>query len=404
MSKEGLTDEHAVPVQPDNLLFSSTSEQQPQLSVILPTLNEEPGIEECITQIKSAIDAIGVSAEIIVSDSSTDRTPEIARELGATVIKPDKSGYGYAYRYAFKQARGDIIAIGDADATYDFTELPSLFETLEQQAADIVIGSRFAGEIKPGAMPKLHRYVGNPALTKFLNVFYGADVSDAHSGFRVFRRDVLEELTLTADGMEFASEMIMQASVNGMTIVEVPITYHERVGEATLNSFEDGWRHVRFMLLNAPKYLFSIPGLLMCGLGIVLMGLAFFGIEGDPGVGRSIEFGRRTMVAGSLLTIVGYQVMGNAVFTRVAGDPIQKQNGRVTNWIVNRLSLERGLLLGVLILTVGVSHALSLVYLWLTVGYTSLPPLTHDILAFTAIVIGVQTIFGSFMMSISANN
>ena len=216
----------------------------------MPTLNEEQGIERCIGQIKRAVVKLGVTAEILISDSSSDNTPNLAREMGAIVVRPDDLGYGYAYRYAFERVRGKYIVIGDADTTYDFEELTDLFKCMMRTNADLVLGNRFGGDIKSGAMPLLHRYIGNPVLTKLLNGLYGTDVGDAHCGFRVIRRESLEELNLETDGMEFASEMIMKAGVNGLTIKEVPITYRRRKGDATLNSFRDGWRHAKFLVLD----------------------------------------------------------------------------------------------------------------------------------------------------------
>ncbi|WP_135303755.1 glycosyltransferase family 2 protein [Haloarcula amylovorans] len=374
------------------------SEGTPTLSVVLPTMDEEEGIEECLTAIEDAIAELGVSAEILVSDSSTDRTPDIAREHGATVLKPDRAGYGYAYRYAFERARGEYVVMGDADTTYDFRELPKLFERAMATDADLVLGSRFAGEIKPGAMPSLHQYLGNPALTAFLNRFYGAGVTDAHSGFRVIRRSMLEALDLETDGMEFASEMIMAASARGYTIEEVPITYHERVGDATLDSFRDGWEHLRFMLVNAPGYLFSVPGGLLTTLGVVVMALAFFDVQLTAPSSGPVWFGIRSMVAGSLLAIVGYQVASLGVFSTLTSDPIRRPSDPTTEWILTHLTLERGLTIGAGLFGLGALYAGSLVLRWLTAGYDALPALTHDILAFTIVVIGIQTVFGSFFV------
>jgi glycosyltransferase involved in cell wall biosynthesis len=234
--------------QADELLLPRSSEKRPVLSVVMPTLNEEAAIQECILQIKNAIATLGVSGEILISDCSTDRTPEFAREMGAIVVTPDERGYGYAYRYAFESVRGEYVAIGDADTTYNFEELPKLFRRLERADADLVIGDRLDGEIKTGAMPPLHRYIGNPLLTALFNISHDANVDDAHSGFRIIRREALDGLELTADGMEFASEMLIQAEQNGLTIEEVPITYHQRKGETTLESFRDGWRHMKLIM------------------------------------------------------------------------------------------------------------------------------------------------------------
>jgi glycosyltransferase involved in cell wall biosynthesis len=381
------------------MFLGPDTNEAPILSIVLPTMNEAEGIEHCLNAVHDAVAELGVTAEIIVSDSSTDETPKIAREHGATVVEPDKPGYGYAYRYAFEHARGEFVVMGDADTTYDFTELPKLLNRLRETDADMVLGSRFDGEIKAGAMPPLHRYVGNPGLTWFLNRFYDAGISDAHSGFRIVRRTALEELMLHTDGMEFASEMIMDASARGLTITEVPITYHERRGEATLDSFRDGWQHLRFMLVNAPGYLFSIPGLVLVTFGLAIMTLAFFNVEITALVGQPAWFGTRSMVAGSLLTIVGYQIGSFGVFATVASDPIQRPTDAVTEWITTKLSLETGVIVGGILIATGGVYASAIIARWLLAGYEALPRLTHDIAAFTTIVLGIQTVFGAFFMS-----
>jgi glycosyltransferase involved in cell wall biosynthesis len=380
------------------------SDATPTLSVVLPTKNEAEGIAASLEAIADAVAELGVTAEVVVSDSSSDRTLEIAREHGAIVVEPDAPGYGYAYRYAFERTRGEYVVMGDADTTYDFRELPTLFERLTDSEADMVIGSRFEGEIRDGAMPRLHRYVGNPALTAFLNRFYDADVSDAHSGFRVLRRAALAELDLTTDGMEFASEMIMAASARGMAVEEVPITYHPRRGEATLDSFRDGWQHLRFMLLNAPGYLFSVPGVVTALLGAVVLLLGFFHLRVPMPVGPSPLFGIRSTVAGSLLLITGYQIASFGVFSTVSADPIRRPSDPVTGWVVAHVSLERGVLVGLGLVLVGGAFASTIVAQWLTAGYEGLPPVSNDILAFTVIVLGIQTVFGAFFLTAIRSN
>lgn len=376
-------------------LVGAESKVTPALSVVLPTLNEEDGVADCIRSIKTAAREIGLSTEVIVSDSSTDRTPEIARAAGAVVVEPDEPGYGYAYRYAFDQARGDIIAMGDADTTYDFGELPKLLEELERTDADMVMGSRLEGQIKPDAMPALHRYVGNPLLTKFLNIFYGTNISDAHSGFRVFTREALAEMDLETDGMEFASEMVMEASTVGLDVSEVPITYHEREGEETLDSFRDGWRHVRFMLTNAPTYLFSVPG---TGAGLLGVLVLLLSVTDIPVFGRTL--GVNSLIAGSVFTIVGVHIMTLSVFSRVAGRTIGQPTDRVTTWLVNSMTLERGLAVGLGLLGAGVGYALFAVWTWVTSGFGTVPVTEHSLLACTGIVLGFQMIFSSFFLSI----
>jgi len=380
-----------------NLLVEADSDRRPVLSVVMPTMNEEEGIAMCLDWIEEAILELGLPTEIIVSDSSTDRTPEIARERGAIVVEPDQQGYGYAYRYAFEQARGEYVVMGDADTTYDFSQIPRLLEHLKAEDADMIMGSRLEGEIEDGAMPPLHQYIGNPLLTKFLNGFYDAEVSDAHTGFRVFRRDILDELGLKTNGMEFASEMVMEAGAQGLDIEEVPIVYHKREGEETLESFRDGWRHVRFMLVNAPGYLFSIPGLVLGAFGLLVMTVAWSGLA----VG-GVSLGINSMIAGSLFTIVGYQVGSLGVFATVASDPIQESSDTITRTLTELVSLERGATAGFVVFGVGVIAAGGLVYQWAANGFTSVGFTMAALGAFTATVIGLQTIFSSFFLSMIA--
>lgn len=379
----------------EELILPADSDISPTLSVVMPTLNEEEGIAECIERIRSAVEDLGLFAEIVVPDSSTDRTPEIAKSMGAIVITPDQPGYGYAYQCAFTECRGDYIAIGDADTTYDFEELPKLFELVKSGDAEMAMGSRLNGEIKDGAMPPLHQYVGNPLLTRFLNAFYDAGVSDAHSGMRVFTREAWEEMECSTDGMEFASEMIMEAGARGLDIEERPITYHEREGEATLESFQDGWRHVRFMLVNAPGYLFSVPGFALALVGAVLMGLVAGGVE----LGSAV-FGIRTLVAGSLFVITGTQVSSFGIYATIASDPIRRPRDPVTEFVTNRMTLETGVLAGLVVFTLGASYATWTIVRWIVSGYALPPSVGPILLAFTGIVVGVQIVFGSFFIGV----
>jgi hypothetical protein len=378
----------------EELLLSAGSERTPTLSVVMPTLNEEGGVAECIARITRALEELQVYGEVIVSDSSTDRTPEIAAEHGARVVTPDRPGYGYAYRYAFRHARGEYVAIGDADTTYDFAELPGLYRLVAEGDADMAMGSRLEGEIRPGAMPKLHQYVGNPLLTKFLNVFYGAGVSDAHSGFRVIRRSTLEGLNLGTDGMEFASEMVMEAAARDLEIAELPITYHEREGEATLESFRDGWRHVRFMLLNAPGYLFSVPGVLLVAAGALLVAGSLLGVEPF-----GATLGIRSVIAGCLAVIVGTQVFAFGAFAAAAADPIRTPGDPLTRAVVERVGLERGALAGLLVFGAGAAYLLVLTARWVSSGFVAPPSPALDVVALAATVLGLQVVFSSFFLS-----
>jgi glycosyltransferase involved in cell wall biosynthesis len=382
-----------------HLLLGPDSDRQPVLSVVMPTMNEKEGINTCLDWIEEAVMELGLPTEIIVSDSSTDRTPAIARERGAIVVKPDQQGYGYAYRHAFEHARGEYIVMGDADTTYDFSQIPRLLETLEAKEADMVIGSRLEGEIEDGAMPPLHQYIGNPLLTKFLNGFYDAEVSDAHSGFRVFRRDIMENLDLQTDGMEFASEMIMAAGAHDLDIDEVPIAYHQRVGKETLDSLRDGWRHVRFMLENAPTYLFTLPAIGFSGAGVLIILLALLGIT----LG-GVSFGTHSVIAGSLMCIIGFQVGSLSVFSGVAGDPIKSPRDPLVSWLTRRMQLEHGVAVGLSVAALGGVYVTLMVVRWVSSGFNRLPFVEWNMLAFTAIVLGVQLTFQSFFLRIISGN
>lgn len=367
----------------------------PEVSVVLPTRNEREGIGECIRTIQQVFEREGIDGEIIVADSSTDDTPSIARSLGARVVKPDRLGYGYAYRVGFASARGRYIVMGDADGTYDFSELPRLLEPLKN-GADMVIGSRFRGTMEKGAMPWLHRHIGNPILTWFLNVFFKAGVSDAHSGFRAFSLEALQRMRLRSSGMEFASEMVMEAVRRGLRIEEVPITYRRRMGDSKLNSFSDGWRHLKFMLLHTPKHLYYLPGLVMFTLGmVVVLLMSVF----DVWVG-GVHLGIHSMFAASLLAILGYQLVSLGLFSAVYGHGRGVLDyDRITHFIIEHAPLERGAAVGAAIFLLGFVYTAYLVVQWVGSGFTYLPVLKHDVLAFTLLVIGAQTFFFSFFLS-----
>lgn len=360
-----------------------------EVSVIIPTLNEEKTIGTCIQKIKHVFKKYNIKGEIIVSDSSNDNTPNIARSAGAIVIHPDKRGYGYAYRYAFKFAKGKYIVMGDGDNTYDFLEMPKLLEPLMKNEADLVIGSRFKGRIKKGAMPLHHKYIGNPLLTFFMNLFFKAGISDAHSGFRAITRNALEKLDLKTDGMEFASDMIIEACKKNLRIVEAPITYYPREDPVSkLRSFHDGWRHMKFMLLNTPEYLFIYPGIALFLAGMVLMFSAFFRIFIGyiPGV--------HSMIAGSLIMIVGYQVVFFGIFAKInAGKTLPRF-----------LTLGKGVALGTTLFLSGLVYASILLTQWISSGFKHLPAIEHDIIAFTLIALGLHAFFSAFMLSILAEN
>ncbi len=355
------------------------------VSVVIPSLNEAATIGICIEKIKTVFKLYNIDGEIIVADNSDDNTPRIAESLGAKVVTPDKKGYGYAYLYGFKYANGKYIIMGDADDTYDFMEMPKLLEPLMKDEADLVIGSRFKGKIEKGAMPWLHKWVGNPILTSFLNFFFKAGISDAHCGFRAITKEALEKLNLNSDGMEFASEMIIEAIDKGLRIKEVPISYYRRKsGKSKLFSFQDGWRHLKFMLMHTPNYLFIYPGALLLLIGFLWIFSALLNIYIGyfPGV--------HSMIAGSLLTIVGYQALFFGLFAKAY---LGKSLPRF-------LTLEKGAIAGTLMFIAGAFHVLYMILEWISSGLRSFPSIELDIISFTLIVLGIQTFFSSFMLSI----
>ncbi|MEM2293784.1 MAG: glycosyltransferase [Nitrososphaerota archaeon] len=362
-----------------------------EVSVVLPSKDEEETIGICISKIRKAFSDNGLEGEIIVADNSGDSTPTIARNLGAEVVTPDGKGYGYAYRYAFKylkQKHGGYpkyIVIGDADDTYDFTEIPKLLEPLIKGEADFVIGSRFKGGMEKGAMPWLHRWIGNPVLTWFLNFFYKVGVSDAHSGFRAITGEALDRLELHSNGMEFASEMLMEAARRKLRIVEVPIRYHaRRHGKSKLASFSDGWRHLKFMLMYAPKHLYIYPGftLMLIGMILFLSALLRFSLGYSPGF--------HTSVAGSLLIIVGFQAVFFGFFSRMLAGEI----------LPRFLTLEKCSSIGAIIFAAGFIWAFKIGYEWVGSGFKVLPPVVHSVACLTLMILGLQIFLSAFMLSI----
>ena len=366
-----------------------------EVSVIIPTLNEAGTIGTCIKKVKTVFRQYKIDGEIIVADNSSDDTPKIAKSLGAKVVVPDRKGYGYAYLYGFKHAKGKYIVMGDGDNTYDFLEMPRLLEPLMKDEADLVIGSRFRGEIKKGAMPWLHRYIGNPILTGFLNLFFKARISDAHCGFRAIKKDALEKMRLRSHGMEFASEMVIEALRRKLRIKEVPVTYYRREsGASKLSSFSDGWRHLKFMLIYAPTYLYLFPALILCLLGASTMLISFFRVY----IGYTPGF--HSMIAGSLLVIAGYQVMFLGLFAKIYGVHADLFDAdRFTKFILKHISLEKGATIGAAIFMVGFTYSVYLVARWMGSGFAILPLKEEDIIAFTLLVLGLETIFNSFFLS-----
>jgi len=366
-----------------------------EISVILPALNEELTISECIRKIQAVFRDNNLNGEIIVADSSTDKTPEIARLLGARVITPEKAGYGNAYLAGLWEAKGHSIILGDADNTYDFSEIPQLIAPLEA-GADFVIGSRFKGTIHPGAMAPLHRYIGNPLLTWMINIVFGTKFSDTHSGFRAITREALDRLDLKTGGMEFASEMLVMASKENLKIVEVPIDYYPRKTPSNLHSFADGWRHVRFVLLMKPLPFIAIPGLVFSMIGLFLM--AFFYARGD------IESSHlHTFILGAIMLMGGIQVIlsGFLMKTYSVVHGYEKKAG-IIELLMNYHNLEKFILAGFLIALIGVLVGLNIFLHWIAINFGSLSQISTAIMSLVLITIGIQVflfaVFQSMML------
>ena len=365
-----------------------------RVSVVIPCLNEAESIKRCVESAWEALDALGAEGEVIVADNgSTDGSPELAAAAGARVVRERRRGYGSAYLAGFAAARGEYIVMADADLTYDFGDIPRFVEQLDE-GAQLVMGNRMAN-IKPGAMPWHHRYIGNPVLTGVLNLFFRTGVRDAHCGMRAVRRDVLPRLDLRTTGMEFASEMVIRAAKENLEIREIPIEYHPREGESKLSSFRDGWRHLRFLLVHSPTYLFIVPGAVMAALGMLISIMV---------VAQLNVFGRtwdvHTMIAGALLTIVGSQVITLGLAARAYGVYILGEHDPWFDRLRTRLKLEHGLLAGALVGLVGLVLSALIVARWGESGFGELSEARLAILAATLVIVGIQIFFSSFLLSI----
>jgi glycosyltransferase involved in cell wall biosynthesis len=364
------------------------------VSVIIPCLNEAENIEQCVKAAWRAIASAGIAGEVIVADNgSEDGSAELAHDAGARVVHESRRGYGSAYIAGFAVARGTYLLMADADLTYDFEEITSFLAEL-QDGADMVIGNRMQN-IHPGAMPWLHRYIGNPLLSGLLNVLFRTGVRDAHCGMRAVRRDRLEALALRTTGMEFASEMVVRAAKERLDIREIPIEYHPRGGESKLSSFRDGWRHLRFLLLHSPNHLFILPGLAIAALGglVSLTVLAHLQL-------LERQWSLHTLIGGSMLLIVGTQLVGLGLCAHAYATYFMGERDPWFDRARERLRLEHGLMLGSGVALVGLATIAVIVVDWIGSGLGSLSQESAAICAATLLVIGIQIVFTSFLLSI----
>jgi glycosyltransferase involved in cell wall biosynthesis len=365
------------------------------VSLVVPAKNEAKTICEVIQRANAVFEEMGLVGEVLVADSSTDGTAEIAASCGARVISPKKLGYGNAYLAGFEQARGDYIVLMDGDLTYDPGAMKDILPLLMSGSFDMVMGSRLKGKILPGSMPPLHRYIGNPFLTWVLNSLFPAGISDAHCGLRAITRTALQQLNLRTGGMEFASEMVIEASRRGLRIAEVPITYYPRRGESKLSSFSDGWRHMRFMMLYRP-----VPFLLLPGTAALVLGLALT-------AGVYLQGGARmhSLILGSLLLLIGYQLLLAGLYFGAFSAAYGFSSTGITKKIMSYHSLEKELLLGIVLLAFGIALGLRVLMGWRATGFGELDAIQNAMMALILSIMGMQTIIsGMFISLLLLNN
>jgi glycosyltransferase involved in cell wall biosynthesis len=376
-----------------------------ELSVVMPCLNEADTLEICITKVLRVFRDHGIAGEIIIADNgSEDGSQKIAERLGARVENVAERGYGAALMGGIAAARGQFVLMGDADDSYDFLEIPKFIEKL-REGYDLVQGCRLprgGGTVLPGAMPFLHRWLGNPMLSMMVRGMFNAPVTDIYCGMRGFRKDLYLELDQRCTGMEFATEMIIKSTLNGVKIAEVPITLHPDGRKAHgphLRTFRDGWRTVRFFMMYSPRWLFLIPGVLLVLLGLVGYGLAL------PATSLlGVSFGPHTLLVSSLAFLMGYQSILFAIFTKTfaISEGLMPEDKRMDRFfeIVN---LEKGLVVGVAAFVGGlglIGHATNA---WREAGFG---PLDYEITmrwvipGITLAALGFQTMLSGFFVSI----
>lgn len=368
-----------------------------EVSVVLPCLNEEEAIGICIKKIKEVFQKEGIKGEIIVADNgSVDNSREIASSLGAKVVLELQRGYGAAYLRGLREAKGRYIVIGDSDNTYNFYEIPKFLEPLKK-GCDFVIGSRFKGSIKKGSMSFSHRYIGNPILSWMTRLFFHTKLSDIHCGMRAFTAKAYRKMRLMTLGMEFATEMVVSALMNHLKIYEIPISYHPRKGKSKLNPLYDAWRHIRFMLLYCPLWLYFVPGSFGFFFGLFVLLILLRGPVLFLGHSWDIHF----MIFASVICILSYQVLNLGVYAHTYAirqgflryDP-------VLLFFKRHFNLERGLFLGGTIFMIGFIINVMIFIEWYSKHFGTLYRIRESIFAMTLLVIGLQTMFSSFFLSL----
>ncbi len=374
-------------------------EKSPKVSIILPCLNEEESIGIYLDSIKEVLKNSKISSEIIVVDNaSSDKSKEIVKNKkikNLKIIEEKTRGYGSAYLRGIKESKGEYIFMTDSDGTYDFRNFPRFVKKLEQ-GNDFVIGNRFTDKMKKKSMPFLHKYIGNPLLSGTLRLFFRTRIRDAHCGMRAIKKQALEKLNLKTIGMEFASEMIIKALRKNLKISEIPIGYHPRKGKAKLKTFRDGWRHLRFMLLYSPLFLFFIPGIILFSLGVLSMMWIYLGTPQIAG----IEIYFHPLFLSSLLTIIGYQIIIFGFFAKnYSIVHLDERDSRIEK-LYNKITIEKVSIAGIGLILIGAIIYISIFRQWVLSGFGELNAIRESIIALTGVVLGIQSIFSAFMLSI----
>jgi glycosyltransferase involved in cell wall biosynthesis len=373
-----------------------------ELSVVMPCLNERATVATCVKKALSAMEQHGIRGEVIVADNgSTDGSQQLATESGARVVPIEKRGYGSALRGGIAAARGRFVLMGDADDSYDFTQV-HLFVNKLREGYDLVMGNRFRGGILPGAMPPLHKYLGNPVLTAVARLFFKAPIGDIYCGLRAFRREAIEHLGLRTQGMEYANEMVVKATTFGLRITEIPTTLSPdgRGRPPHLRTWRDGWRTLRFLLLYSPRWLFLYPGVALFAGGIIVGALLLPG----PFMVGNVGFDVDTLLFAAMAVLIGFQSIVFAGFTKLFGisEGLLPEDPRLT-WLFRYITLEVGLVVGVLLIFAGTgAWVLGLAY-WRTHNFGPLDPektLRIVIPGLVCFTLGFQTILSSFFLSV----
>lgn len=376
-----------------------------EISIVIPCLNEARTLADCVTKARQALIDNELKGEIIVADNgSSDGSKELALKLGVILVEVGSKGYGTALMGGIASAQGKYILMGDADGSYDFSQLMTFVQEL-RAGHDLVMGCRLpkgGGKIMPGAMPWKHRWIGNPVLTFVGRLFFKAPISDFHCGLRAFTKEAYQNMDLQTTGMEFASEMVVKASLKGMSIVEVPIILYKdgRLGKSHLRSWRDGWRHFRFMLLYSPRWLFFIPGLVL----ILTGGIIGTVLTITPVKIGAVTFDTNTLLASALSMIIGFQLLSFALFTKMFAVAEGLLPGdRKPRKPLDSLSLETGLMIGIICSIVGFGILVYALWYWRLHHFGNLSSsasLRIMIPGITILTLGVEITFASFFLSI----